>query len=325
VQTFLNKAKELAVYIRIELKPAQEAMIGAESLAKILLAIHTSFLNFVDAEIYNSYSKPTPALKKETKLFLAATKLCVADADFTKLTFALVPDLSTANYTFKVLTNFAALKEAYFKLFVDTVFTDTIFNAAIVKKITEKYSAKQRISIFKPVCDELINQDEFVIYFGKGKSSHDKTWIKTEDQAVLTSLVPEAVKQSKEAVETYYQLVKTGEENDLFGKRSTYKKVLVKETVGHDIYPYQIKKVKVGHNTIFLNRQLSAEVMVKAGLYQISFAELHIVVKEQQRADAEKAFDIALARLIDQFTKGNLNGNDQKSKTIVLKLQELLT
>lgn len=300
-------------------------MIGAESLAKILLAINTSYYYFTEAEVKNSYSQQSAALKKETKLFLASTKLCVADINFAELTFALAPDFSPVNYAFKVLNNFVALKEACFNLFVDTVFTDVIFSADSVKRMTKKYSAKQRISIFKPIYEELINQENFMIYFGEVHQANQKTWIKTADQELITGLIPEAVNKTKESVESYYQLIKTGEESDLFGKRSTYKKVLIKETAGHDVYPYQLKKIKVGRNTVFLNRQLSAEVIVKTGLYHISSSELQIVVREQKRVDAEKAFDAALAQLIDHFGKGQLNGNDQKSKSVFLKLQELLS
>ena len=323
MQTFFNRAKQ-AVYIRIELQPAQEKMIGAGTLAKILDAVETSFASLAEAEIQNRYSNQTSALKKDTKLFLAATKLMVVDFDFARMTFALVPDLSPNNYPFKVLTNFMALKEACFALFADTVFTDAFFDANVVEKMAEKYSAKQRINIFKPVYDELINQENFTIYFGDGVTSTSKKWLKTDDQALLTKLMPEVVKKAKEAVEAYYQLVKTGEEKDLFGKRSTYKKVLVTETARQDVYPYQVKKVKVDQQVVFLSRQLSAEVRVKDGFYQISLPELQISVTEKQRADAEKAFDAALAQLISRYNKGNWNSTDQKSKTVLLKLKELL-
>ena len=324
MQTFFNKPEQ-AVYIRIELQPVQEKMIGASSLAKILNALETSFANLAEAEIQNRYSGQTSALKKETKLFLVATKLWITDFDFPQLTFAIAPDLSPAGYPFKVLANFMALKEACFALFADTVFTDAFFDAGVVEKMAEKYSAKQRINIFKPIYDELINQESFTVYFGDGPTSTFKKWFKTDGQALLTSLMPEAVKKAKEAVETYYQLVKTGEENDLFGKRSTYKKVLVTETARQDVYPYQVKKVKVDQKVVFLSRQLSAEVQVKDGFYQISLPELQINVTEKQRADAEKAFDAALAQLIIRYNKGNWNSTDQKFKTVLSKLKELLS
>ncbi|WP_299289982.1 hypothetical protein [uncultured Mucilaginibacter sp.] len=323
MQTFFNKAIQ-AVYIRIELQPAQEKVIGAGALAKILNALETSFVNLAEAEIQNRYSEQTSALKKETKLFLAATKLWMTDFDFARMTFALAPDLSPANYPFKTLTNFMALKEACFALFADTVFTDAFFSSDTVEKMAERYSAKQRINIFKPIYDELINQENFTVYFGDSPTSTSKKWLKTDDQELLTKLMLEAVKKAKEAIETYYQLVKTGEENDLFGKRSTYKKVLVTETARQDVYPYQVKKVKVDQKVVFLSRQLSAEVRVKDGFYQISLPELQISVTEKQRADAEKAFDTSLAQLINQYNKGNWNSSDQKSKTVLLKLKELL-
>ena len=325
VQTFFNKAQKQAVYIRIKLQPAQEGMIGASTLAKVLNALNTSFVNLAEAEIQNRYSNPTSALKKETKLFLSATKLIITDFDFARLTFGLAPDLSPVNYPFKTLTNFIPLKEACFALFADTVFTTHFFSVGFVEKMAERYSPKQRVHIFKPVYDELINQENFTVYFGDSITSTSEKWFKTDDQELLTKLMPEAVKKAKEAVETYFQLVKTGEENDLFGKRSTYKKVLVTETARQDVYPYQVKKVKVDKKVVFLSRQLSAEVLVKDGFYQISLPELQIKVTEKQRSDAEKAFDAALIQLIGQYNKGNWDISDQKSKTVLLKLKELLT
>lgn len=324
VQTFLNKAQKQAVYIRIELQPAQEG-IEASSLAKILNALNASFISLAEAEIQNQYSNQTSALKKETKLFLASTKLIITDFDFARLTFALAPDFSPANYPFKTLTNFMALKEACFALFKDAVFTTHFFSIGFVEKMAEKYNPKQRIGIFKPIYDELINQEDFVVYFGDNLTSTLEKWFKTDDQALLTKLMPETVKKAKEAIETYYQLVKTGEENDLFGKRSTYKKMLITENARQDIYPYQVKKVKVDQKVIFLSRRLSAEVLVNDGLYQISLPELQINVTEKQRTDAEKAFDAALAQLIDRYNKGNWNSTDQKSRTVFVKLKELLT
>lgn len=325
VQTFLNKAQKQAVYIRIALQPTQEGMIGAGTLANILNALNTAFVNLTEAEIQNRYSNQTAALKKETHLFLAASKLIITDFDFARLTFALSPDLSPANYPFKTLGNFIALKEACFDLFADTVFTTHFLSIGFVEKMARKYSPKQRIGIFKLVYKELIDQEDFTVFFGESPSATSKKWFKTDDQELLSKLMPEAVKKTKEAVETYYQLVKTGEAVDLFGKKSTYKKVLMTETARQDVYPYQVKKVKVGQKVIFLSRQLSAEVLVKDGFYQISLPELQLKATEKQRADAEKAFDGALAQLIDKYNKGYLDGTDQKSKTVLVKLKELLS
>ena len=145
-----------------------------------------------------------------------------------------------------------------------------------------------------------------------------------EDQEVWSGLIPEAVKKKGEPGESYYQYLKTGQVNDLFGKRSRYEKVLIKDGLRHDVYPYQVKKISVKGKTYRFTHTLSAPVTVENGQYRIALPELQLSVSHSGRAEAEKEFDSALARLVSQLEKAD-SSMDAKTRSAIAKLKELLS
>jgi hypothetical protein len=324
VQTSSINLTENTLYISIKTDRKSERMVDINSLSSILVALNTSFQSLLLAEMNNRYSRPTSAVKKEIKQLLQESRLLIAGFDFSNFAFKIVPDLSDSNFPYRNLNPLPELKSELFQVFKDAVFSTAIFTSDFVEKIAKKYNAKERIAIFTPIYGAIINQNNFTFYFGDKPTAINKNWLNTEDKVLLSKLLPELVKKTKEQVETYYQYVKTGEENDLFGKRSNYKRVLVKETLKHDLYPYQLQKLRVNQKNIVFSRQLSAEVSVKDGLYQISLPELQISEKNENRIDAEKAFDATLAALINRYEKGNWSRTDQKAQTLFLKLKELI-
>ncbi|RYE17704.1 MAG: hypothetical protein EOP42_31850 [Sphingobacteriaceae bacterium] len=164
-----------------------------------------------------------------------------------------------------------------------------------------------------------MDQQTFRLNFGVTEKEVNNSWNWQDDVALRSNLVPEMVKSPTEKVETYYQYLKTGEENDLFGKRSKYEKVLIKENPKHDLYPYQLQKITVKGKKYTFGKQLSATVTVKDNFYEISLPELLLIVKHETRTGAEKAFDAALEALIIQLE------NKQADKNIsLIKLKELL-
>ncbi|MGI4022010.1 MAG: hypothetical protein ACRYFA_10925 [Janthinobacterium lividum] len=315
---------EKAIYISIKTDVENSGLIDINSLARVLAALNTSFESLLQAEMNNRYHNPTSGLKKELKQLILESKLLIADFNFSDFRITIIPDLAASNFLYRKLNHLTELKEELFQLFRNTVFSTTIFTSGFAEQMSKKYNAKERIAIFTPVYEAIINQNNFIFYFGNEPSSVNNRWFNTDDKALLTNLMPELVKKTKEQVETYYQYVKTGEESDLFGKRSKYKKVLIKEALQHDLYPYQLQKLRVNRKNIVFSKQLSAAVTVKDGLYHISFPELQISEQNENRIDAEKAFDAALAALINRFEKGNWSSTDQKAQTLFLKLKELI-
>lgn len=301
-----------------------QELVDINSLAKVLTALNTSFQSLLQAEMNIRYSNPASGLKKELKQFILESKLLIADFNFSHFTLTIVPDLSASKFLYRKLNQLPELKLELFELFKNTVFSTQIFTSDFAEQMSKKYNAKERIAIFSPIYEVIINQNEFTFYFGNELLMINNRWFNTDDKALLSNLMPELVKKTKEQVETYYQYVKTGEESDLFGKRSKYKKVMVKEVLQHDLYPYQLRKLRVNRKNVLFSRQLSAEVTVKDGLYHISFPELQISEKNENRMEAEKAFDAALAALINRFEKGNRSNTDQKTQALFFKLKELI-
>jgi len=289
VQKSDTNQDERVLYIRIEPNAAVPKALNIKILSKILNALDTSFESFIQIEIAKRYLSPKPALKKEIKQLFSETILSITDFDFGRFTLAIAVDDVLEN-GYRVLKNPSALKEELFALYQNTVFSTDLLNADYVKASIQKYSPKERIRIFQPVYDNLINQNDFNLYFGNSKTAVSQSWLKTDDKELVSSLLPEPVKKAKGELETYYQYVKTGEENDLFGKRSKYKKVLVKETAAPDLYPYQLQKIKVNGKEVSFTRQLTATVSINHNQYHISLPELQIKVQNESRADAEKAF-----------------------------------
>lgn len=302
------------LYLRIE----TDAEPDTNVLAALLNALNQSFQSFIQAELYFRNSDVKASLKKEINAFAAGCSLpiCYFKSDVNNLTLAV--SINSLNGQFRQLKNPAELKTELFDLYADTVFSTEIFSLPFIKKTAARYNAKQRIEIFKPFAD-LAEKQQLRLFFGKEANAVSFCWKPADDLSLMSSLIPEAVKLPKEPVETYYQYIKTGEENDLFGKRSKYEKVLIKENPKHDLYPYQLQKITVKGKKYTFGKQLSATVSVKNNFYEISLPELLLSVKHETRIGAEKAFDAALSVLIVQLEK------DQSPKNLnLVKLKSLL-
>lgn len=302
------------LYLRIETDDEPDTKV----LAALLNALNPSFQSFILAELYFRNSNVKSSLKKEINIFTADCNLLIHDfqSEFQSLTLAV--GINAINGQYRFLKNPAELKEELFDLYVDTVFSTDLFSPAFVKKIAARYNAKQRIEIFKPFAD-LTEKQQMHLFFGREENTVNFCWKPADDLSLMSSLIPEAVKLPKEPVESYYQYIKTGEENDLFGKRSKYEKVLIKENTKHDLYPYQLQKITVKGKKYTFGKQLSATVSVKNNFYEISLPKLLLSVKHETRTGAEKAFDAALAALIVQLEK------DQSPKNLnLVKLKSLL-
>lgn len=311
----LNNKQESVLYLKVI--PANQVQTDTKMLANLLNAVNFSFESFVQAELISRNSTIKPALKKENNLFVAECRLLVQNIQVNDFTIVLQINTSEEN-RYKAIKNVPELKQELFDLFVNTVFSPDLFTADFIKILSERYSAKERISIFKTII-ELVDQQSFHLSFGTAAATVNHDWPGKNDPVLRSSLIPEAIKSPKEQVETYYQYIKTGEENDLFGKRSRYEKVLIKENPKHDLYPYQLQKITVKGKKYTFNKQLSATVFVKNNFYEIGLPELLLNVKHETRSGAEKAFDAALATLIVQLEKEQA----QKSPNVI-KLKELL-
>ncbi len=313
----LHPAKTL--YLRVA--AAQQGTMDAHLLAKILNALNLAFENFIRAEMNLAYAELKSAPKKEIKRLCAETGMLITGINLKNATLNFEVNTTPEKTPYRILKNVVELKEKMFGLFIQTVFHPKLFDPAFVLQLTERYAAKERIGIFKPIFDNLSGQ-EFVLYFGSTEAKTDESWPANPDKEPMTLLIPEAVKQAKEKVETYYQYVRTGEINDLFGKRSKYEKVLIKENPKHDLYPYQLQKISLKDKTYQFRRQLTASVTVQNGLYQLQLPELLLSATGENRIGAEKAFDAALAALIRQLEKGQ--SNSPKETAALAKLQSLL-
>ncbi|RYE36175.1 MAG: hypothetical protein EOP42_04290 [Sphingobacteriaceae bacterium] len=285
--------------------------------ANVLTALNLSFHSFIVAELHFRNSEVKSALKKEITTFAAAFKLSIYKVEITKQNLKFSVGINQLTGSYRLLKDAADLKTELFALYADTVFSTELFSPDFIKKLSARYNAKQRIDIFKPFAD-LTNQQQLLLYFGKAADAVNLLWQPTNDLSLISNLIPEAVKLPKTPVETYYQYIKTGEENDLFGKRSRYEKVLIKDNPKHDLYPYQLQKITVKGKKYTFSKQLAANVSVKNGLYEITFPDLLINVKHENRSGAEKAFDAAVAVMINQLEK------EQSPKNNLIKLKEIL-
>ncbi len=303
------------LYLRIN----TDAEADTKAFAAILYALNQSFNSFILAELYFRNSEIKPSLKKEIKNFAAEFSLLICEIKLNEQNLTFSVKINALCGEFRLIKNAAELKNELFDLYTDTVFNTELFSLAFIKKISSRYNAKQRIEIFKPFID-VTDARQLHLYFGKTSNAVNFLWEIADDLSLVSSLIPEAVKLPKEPVETYYQYIKTGEENDLFGKRSKYEKVLIKENPKHDLYPYQLQNISSGRKKYVFTKQLSANVSVKNSFYEISLPELSLSVKHENRTGAEKAFDAALSALIVSLEK------DQSSKNPVLvKLKTLLS
>ncbi len=307
------------LYLRVA--AAQQGTMDARILAKILNALNLAFENFIRAEMNLAYAEIKSAPKKEIKRLCTETGMLITGINLQNATLSIRVDATPEQLPYRALKDVVELKEKMFSLFIQTMFNPQLFEPTFVLQLTDRYAAKDRIGMFKPIFDQLSGHG-FVLYFGSNEGATDESWPVNPDKEAMSLLVPEAVRQAKEKVETYYQYVRTGEINDLFGKRSKYEKVLIKENPKHDLYPYQLQKISLKDKTYQFSRQLTASVTVKNGLYHLQLPELLLSATGESRIGAEKAFDAVLAALIRQLEKGQSNSPNEKAA--LAKLQSLL-
>ncbi len=310
----------------LQLKIVQQGQecLSTPVLARILTTLSSALESFLLAELMQRYSNPKPALKKEISRFASVTQLAITDVDLVHFVFTFEIARAGEEPAFRLLKSVSDLQQQLFALFLQTVFTAEIFNETHIEKLSKRYQAKERVRIFKPVYDHLINPVQgYQVFFAVKRSTAFKTWPLPEGREVWSGLIPEAGKKAAGQSETYYQYVKTGEINDLFGKRSKYEKVLIKESPQHDVYPYQLQKIRVKGKTYRFSNTLTASVKVENGLYRIALPELQLRASHLDRAGAEAEFDAALANLIGRLEKAD-GSMDAKTRAALLKLKELL-
>lgn len=298
--------------------PVNQVQVDTKMLASLLNVLNTSFESFILAEMFFRNSSIKQALKKEIFKLLAECRMLIQNISFNSFTLALDLNATAENEHYRTIKNVAELKRELFELYCTTVFNPDLFDTDFIELLSHRYSAKERINIFKPIFD-LSDQQEFTFYFGTEEKDVNQDWLGKHDLMLRSSLIPDVVKSSKEQVETYYQYIKTGEVNDLFGKRSKYEKVLIKENPKHDLYPYQVQKINVKGKKYTFSKQITALVSVKNSYYEINFPELLLSVTHENRSGAEKAFDMALAALILQLEKGQ-----QQKNLNLIKLKGIL-
>ena len=311
--------------LRLKILQQGQPFLTTLILARVLTALNSALESFLLAELLGNHSHPKPALKKEIGRFVAGTQLLLVDVNLEHFifTFELAP--TEQGPAFHLLKNIAGLSQQLFALFIEAIFTNQLFSEVHVNLLCKKYPAKERIQIFKPIYDHLINPGQkYQVLFAVEKEGLFQTWPFPEDMEIWSVLIPEVVKNKGEQGESYYQYLKTGEVNDLFGKRSKYEKVLIKEDIRHDVYPYQIQKISIKGKTYRFSHTLTAAVTVKDGQYRIALPELQLSVSHSGRAGAEKEFDSALARIVSQLEKAD-SSMDAKTRSAIAKLKELLS
>ncbi|RYE25549.1 MAG: hypothetical protein EOP42_21350, partial [Sphingobacteriaceae bacterium] len=149
MQHNLKTPQESVLYLK--LMPANQLYADTKMLAALLNAVNLSFESFIMAELTSRNSTIKPALKKEHNVFLGECRLILKDIDFKNLTICLKVNAAEENISYKNIKNVPELKQKLFGLFTDTVFNPDLFTADVVKFLSGRYSAKERINVFKPI------------------------------------------------------------------------------------------------------------------------------------------------------------------------------
>jgi hypothetical protein len=322
---FLEKLRSDALYIRLVANSKYGGAVDINHITKALSSINISFKNYLEVALRKEFPS-TKAVSKEIKKLVQESELLVVDLDFASFKAGISPDIVSLQNTYLSLRQATTLKKQTFKDYKADVFPVNYNSDSFLKKIQEKFTEEERISIYRPVINGLFNQKGIVVYVG---TSIDKTErrIKELDDDTVESFTPSFTATSPlKHKDLFYKVYATSSgEIDLFGQKSKLKYLAV-EKLDQPTWPYQLKEVSFGSKTVLLNDPLSAEVTFDSDAqnFIISFAPLDITAWGESRQDAEEAFNFSFISLVESILLEKDTNLTSEALTLKKALQRLV-
>jgi hypothetical protein len=305
MEAFLESLREKSLYIKLSSNDKFGGAVDIESLSKALISLNLSYKNFLKIELEHKQNGPTTAkFKNELKILVDESQLLIVDLDFASFGAAVTPNTVT-HITYSSFRDIKKIKEESFGDYIADVIEGDFNNASFLSKISDKYSPEERNSIYRPIYDNIINQKSFTFYYGSNRLTAKKKIIKPSSAESLHKLIPPTLKDPKEEVlneeKMYAIYVTSSNENDLFGKKPKYTKVLATEKLDYAVYPYQFSLIEYDGTTILFKEQINSHVSFDEGLFHITLERFNVHAWGETRKEAEEAFDFSFCSIIENI------------------------
>lgn len=328
MEAFLESLREKSLYIKLSSNDRFGGAVDIESLSKALASLNSSYKNFLKIELYSQRNNFISAKEKvELKILIDESQLLIVDLDFASFGAAVTPNTIT-HLNYSSLGDVKRIKEESFENYRDFVIEGDFNDDSFLNTISGRYSPEERNLIYKPIYDNIINQKYFNFYFGDNKLNANKKIKKPSNNIFLNKLIPPLKKvvidNSIREEKLYAIYVSSSNENDLFGKKPKYDKILATEKLEKAVYPYQFSRIEYDNTIITLKEQINAHVTFEEGLFHITLDKFNIHVWGDTREEVEDAFDFSFCSLVENIYLESDEHLTKKALEIKINLNSII-
>ena len=291
----LNQLRDIAIRFQIDPEDTIGHAAKLESVVKVLTNINESFTNFLEIEFMKK-----PEFKKSwqknplvLKTLIQDLDLFIVDLKFSSFEAAIAPNLLENQVS--LFDNKVGLwKKSSFAEFKENIILADFNNPAYIKKITEKYTEKERLKIYQPLFSSLGHTKDYKVNFKNNSGNTIKTFHQPQKEKVryYTPKIEKTVVEKD--FRTYQIFVKAKKGEDISNlKKSDISKLLYFEELEHETYPYKPDLIKFDRKIYSLNLKLDCAVNFEENQYIIHNEFLDITAWGESREEAEEAFNFS--------------------------------
>lgn len=328
-QEFIAALRESALYVKLESDPRYGGAIDIDSLTKVLNAIKTSFINYLDAEIrtfLQGKTKISRHVDLEIQKLKSESELLIVDLNFASFEAGLSPNTITHPNIYSYIKDPLDTKKRTFQDYKSNVFFADYSNLSALKRKLKNFTPEERVAIFKPLASTLFGEQKYKFYFGNSRNSIKTTFKPIKEEKIFEEILPKLAEPKTREEELYLIYAMTDGEYDLFGPKQKIKKILATEKLEVADYPYQVREIKYDDKEIILKDVLNAQVDYdkEEKLFYVTYKDLDLQVWADERSEAEEAFQFAFNMLVKNIYQEKDEKLTDSAKRTKKKLSELI-
>ncbi|MFC0513843.1 hypothetical protein ACFFGT_06520 [Mucilaginibacter angelicae] len=301
MKEYIDTLRDDSIYIKLQSDEKFGGAVDVDSLIKALNSLNQSYKNYLSIELSknDNVKSTTKKGKKELSNFIADSQLLIVDLDFASFGAAITPNIITT-HPYSTIKDSLNLKKQSFRDYKNDVFYADYTDDLFLQRITAKYTEEERVEIYKPIIDNLIDTEKFKFFFGSNKKHLKRMSKNVLKNKTLDKLVPKVLleKNVTKDEDMYIIYVTSSDEMDLFGKKPKFSKILATTKLETPVYPYQLHEIRIDKTVYTFQKTLSANVSFEDEIFFIEYPDLNIEVWGDSRPEAEDAFNFAFQSII---------------------------
>lgn len=289
----LSTQRASALKIHIEPVEIGEQAALISTIASVLKDIVSSYESFLLAE-FTRIPEFKTAFESNAQVFDTIKQnlaLRAVDLNFGSCDVLIAPTLSAE--TPELFNNTVkSWEREIFPIYRDDIFMADLGNTAVLERITEQYSPKQRAKIFGPIISTIGDGSKYKINVGTGSSTVKQLRRPAKEllQIYVPKTMPESITAPNEKDIIAYLKVRTNGDGGLDLSTKGIKQVYYTEETVKDTYPFRPDTLRYDNYVFILNTKLITEIVFEDGLFFIHCDELDATVWGESREGTEEAF-----------------------------------